>query len=186
MPAREVFAPDGRRWVVRRRWVARYGAASWWDHLGHRWERRRGRRTRRAEHKERGCNGDLSGFAVDSLQDLALVILAAAAIVLLVMVLWPLLLVLVDALVLLVLAVGGACARVVLRRPWAVDAVPDVGDALRWRIIGWRRSGRLRDEIAEAFERGLPLPGGDLDRPPRSVDEPGSEHLGEGAAGPPR
>ncbi len=176
MPSRDVRAPDGHVWVVRRRWVARYGVEPWWAHLRDRLERRARRRS--------GLGDDLSSIGANDLTDLVLVALGTVAIIVFVTVVWPLLFVLLDLIVLILLALGGAVTRVLLRRPWAVDAVPDIGDALRWRVVGWRRSGRLRDEIADAIERGLPVPGGAFAGMPRSGDDTDGRRRGDEPAGP--
>jgi hypothetical protein len=129
---------------------------------------------------------NLSTAGVNDLAELVLVVIAAVVIIAFVTFVWPLLFVLVDLIVLILLALGGAVTRVVLRRPWAVDAVPDIGDALRWRVVGWRRSGRLRDEIAGAIEQGLPVPGGAFAAMPQTGDDADGRRLCEEPAGPSR
>jgi hypothetical protein len=46
--------------------------------------------------------------------------------------------------------------RVALGRPWTVEARRE--DArrpqFRWKVVGWRRSGEVVDEVADALERG--------------------------------
>lgn len=145
------------RWLIRRRWVARFGPERWWERIADRVDARRRRR------RERGGASDAldlaDGCAVDALSDLALVAVVVVAVVVFVLFVWPLLLALVDLLALLVLAVAGGVARVLLRRPWAVDAVADDGRAHRWRVVGWRASGRVRDAVAAALARGEVPPG---------------------------
>ena len=47
-------------------------------------------------------------------------------------------------------------AKVLLRRPWIVEAavVDAPGRRIRWHVIGWRRSGRVAEEVLEAVARG--------------------------------
>jgi hypothetical protein len=70
----------------------------------------------------------------------------------------PLLLALLDLLVLLLLLVLGVAARVLLRRPWTVEA--RTGDEVRtWKVVGWQASGALVDDVAERLQAGVSLPG---------------------------
>lgn len=122
---------DGRAWVVRRRWAPRHVsmARSWL-------ERRRA---------ERG-GGDGSGWAdlftlPADLDDLAFVAIAIAVIVLLFVAGVPLLLAVVDLAVVLVLTLLGVLARVVLRRPWTVEARSDDGSVVERQVVGWRAAG---------------------------------------------
>jgi hypothetical protein len=66
----------------------------------------------------------------------------------------PLALILVDAAALAVLLVGGILARVLLRRPWTVEAASSSGHRLTRRVVGYRNALRVRDEAAEGLRRG--------------------------------
>jgi hypothetical protein len=94
----------------------------------------------------------------------SLVILVGAVVVAVVLV--PLLLFGIE-LILLGFLVGAAIlGRGVLGRPWVVQArrTSDTAPALTWRVIGWRRSGRLIDEVARALAAGLePSPSEDAE-----------------------
>lgn len=74
----------------------------------------------------------------------------------------PLLLLLVDILVVLLLTVLAIPARVLLRRPWTVEAVRVTADAEQDRfvteVVGWRRALATRDEIADKLRAGHPAP----------------------------
>jgi len=76
-------------------------------------------------------------------------------------VLLPLLLVLLDFLVVVVLALA-IPARVLLRRPWTIEAVPatEEGHDNRFstQVVGWRRARRVRDEIVQKLRDGYPSP----------------------------
>jgi hypothetical protein len=78
----------------------------------------------------------------------------------------PLLLVLLDAAVLLVLAAAGVIAKVVLRRPWEVEAVGPA-DRLTWRVVGWGRSRRAVAAVTQRLGRGEVPPTDSPSFPPR-------------------
>ncbi len=87
------------------------------------------------------------------LDALAFVIVIVLAVLFLVFVGWPLVLIGVDlAWVTLVLIVG-TIGRVVLGRPWRVEARSD-GEVREWFVPGFRASGRLRDDLANQFRHG--------------------------------
>jgi hypothetical protein len=43
--------------------------------------------------------------------------------------------------------------RIVLRKPWTVEARSG-SERRRWRVVGWGRAGEVVEEIALALERG--------------------------------
>jgi hypothetical protein len=51
---------------------------------------------------------------------------------------------------------AGLIGRLVFRRPWIVEATSTgrPPQTLVWKVPGWRRSGRLIDEITEALAAG--------------------------------
>lgn len=147
-----VEAPDGRRWVVRRRWAPRLGSETLWARF-----RRRSRGTAR-----RG--GRLSdGLDVaDGCIDLELLLLAVAVITVLVLAIFvviPVLVAVVDLLVLIVLGILGVVGRVLFRRPWTIEARADDGTCRTWKKVGWRASREHRDEIAQLLAAGITPPG---------------------------
>ena len=120
-------SPDGTAWVVRRRWLP--GTST--DSITTRF----GRRFRRVAERSDGLDvdpgcGEVLGEGI------------AAAIALI-------------AIVLLLLAGAILVARVVLRRPWIVEAVDADGDAHRWDVVGWRASGAACTTVAQHLEAGL-------------------------------
>lgn len=57
---------------------------------------------------------------------------------------------------LLALLVSAAIgSRVLLQRPWTVEAVSDAGDRITWEVVGWRASGERRDEVVEMIRAGI-------------------------------
>lgn len=148
--ARRVVAPDGTEWTVRRRWVhapirprwrgTRDGDAFDWLDLG-------------------GGLGD-SGILGVIAAIFVIVVLAA----LIAFVLLPLAILLLEVLVFLLLAGLGLLGRVLLRRPWRIEARAEGGPgAARPPIVrsvsGWRDSRDAIAELAAELERGaLPAP----------------------------
>jgi hypothetical protein len=86
-----------------------------------------------------------------------------ATVVLVVLLLWfvvfPLLFLAADVLIVVVLAAAGVAIRVLLRRPWIVEAVSDDDPTQRheWPVVGWRASGQAATGIAEAIDLGHPV-----------------------------
>lgn len=150
-----VVAPDGTAWVVRRRWMPGRDTSSLWDRFRRR-VRHVGRRARGAgEGLDAAADGaELLGGTVAAL------VAAVAVVLLLVFVVVPLLLALAEVAALLVVAGLILMARVVLRRPWVVEAVPDAGVVQRWDLVGWQASGAACLAVAQRLEAGiLPPPG---------------------------
>jgi hypothetical protein len=145
--ATTVRDPQGREWRVRRRWLARpfrrpaflgegrdgsSRGESWWGEL-----------------VPFPDLGDLVGSIV-------VAIIAAALVIVFVVLVWPLLVALVDAVVLLLAALIGIAGRVLLGRPWIVEArrLDGVSEPLEWRVTGWHRSRLAISEIRTAIARG--------------------------------
>jgi hypothetical protein len=73
----------------------------------------------------------------------------------------PLLLFGVELIILGFLIAVGVLSRTLLRRAWVVQATPsgEARPALAWKVIGWRRSGRVIGEVAAQLSSGLePVP----------------------------
>jgi hypothetical protein len=102
-----------------------------------------------------GPRADAAEFAFWGLDDLPAGIAIAIVVGVLAILAIPLLLFIVE-IALAILLVGVALiARVLLRRPWTVEAVTsDPEDVLRWKVVGWRRSGQIVEEIARVLEAG--------------------------------
>jgi len=155
----EVTGPDGTRWTVRRRWTPRWARID----VGGRFRLVRRHRTRQwtTEDEERPADGkdrrwwdvvDLPpGCDVDALAWLV-------GIVCVVLLLWfvvvPLLLVLFDVVVVVVLLALGTVARVLLRRPWRIEANARDGRRVERLVVGWRASSDAVAELAEDVRSG--------------------------------
>jgi hypothetical protein len=100
-----------------------------------------------AEHGT-GCL-DLLGEGIVVLLVVILVVLAAVFLVI------PLLVAVFDVALVLLAAIAGVLVRIVLRRPWTVEARASDGTARQWRVVGWRASGRRRAEITEQLTAGV-------------------------------
>ncbi|HKG01658.1 MAG TPA: hypothetical protein VKB03_00640 [Conexibacter sp.] len=152
MRGRIVTAPDGERWLVGRRWLNRPAPRPWTN-----WRRSR-KRTDGGE-PSGGWLPDAALSGVDSLGGLGLVIGAIVVIFLLVFVLLPLIGVAFELALLIGFVMSGLFGRVVLRRPWTIEAVslerPDRRSA--FNVTGWRRSRRSLAALGSAIETtGLP------------------------------
>lgn len=132
---------------MRRRWLPQMGARTAWERA-----RRRGRRSTEGA----STAGDVSLFSALLIQDGAVllrwVVIAVVATVLLFMTTF-LLVVELAILALLVLAAIGS--RVLLKRPWTVEAVSAAGDRLTWNVVGWRASVARRDAVVEMIRAGI-------------------------------
>jgi hypothetical protein len=147
MGRRTVIAPDGERWRVGRRWLNRSPPKPWT-----RWRRNR--------------KGNDDGDLVDTLAPDLLTgavdgpagLVAAAAVVvviaLLVFVLLPLIGIAFELALLIGFVMSGLFGRVVLRRPWTIEAISLDDPARRhaFAVVGWRRSGRSLAALASAIQ----------------------------------
>ncbi|GAA5188286.1 hypothetical protein GCM10023322_38670 [Rugosimonospora acidiphila] len=187
-----VFAPDSTSWRVRVVWQPR------WRPLARRFGGWRRTRKRSEPTPARAGSGgaaslnDLSGPAelaqdvaragggggggggwFDNLaDDLLIGILVIIGLILFGFLFWwlllPLLLLVVDVVVVVCLAAVAIPARVLLRRPWTVEARCDrTGKRHRTDVVGWRAALRARDRIADQLRLGQfsPVPPGDRAAP---------------------
>lgn len=98
-----------------------------------------------------------SGPGIGGLDDLGTAIVVVLGLVVVALVVIPLLLFGIELIVLALLIAAGIVGRTLLGRPWVVQAVPmqDGAEALTWRVVGWRRSSRLIDEVSGSLGSGL-------------------------------
>jgi hypothetical protein len=142
---KEVIAPDGSRWRVRRRWLEQPLPAL-----------RKRLRERRAD-LNAGDALDALWFA-DGIDSVAPAVAIGIFAVLVVVVVLPLLGVAIELLVLLVLLGAGVFSRVVLRRPWVVEAqcLDDGGRSIDYAVPGWRASSRAIEELRRTIAAAGP------------------------------
>lgn len=143
--AQHVTTPDGLEWRVGRQWLTR------------RWRKpspwRRGTGSEVASTVAQGVPADSAGGV--------LVIVGLIALVLIVV---PLLLFGIELVIVGSLLAASLLGRVLLRRPWVVQAKvlapPGTERVLEWEVAGWRRSHRLIDEVVSDLRAGRnPDPG---------------------------
>ena len=138
-----VVAPDGVEWRVARRWSSRRFGWTW---------QRRGVASDAASSFGQGIGG------VDFGQGGLVVVAALAAALILI----PLLFFGIELIVLGALLAAGVVSRVVLRQPWVIEATSSdpltSGRHLEWRVIGWRNSNALIDQVASDLAAGREPP----------------------------
>jgi len=144
----KVTDPSRVEWAVRVVWAPRHRAL--FRRIGAWRKRKRGN-----ESKSRWDGPDLSWLPADDI--FFWVVVALLAILIGVLLLWwvviPLLLLVLDGLIVFILVLVGISARVLLRRPWTVEA--ESASATRQiEITGWRRALRARDGIALGLKTG--------------------------------
>jgi hypothetical protein len=148
-----VRTPSGVEWRIGRRWLSR--PLPRWRSLP------AGKAT--AEAFSMPDAGGPDEFAT------GLVILLGVVVVAVVLI--PLLLFGIELIIVGLVVAAGILGRGLLGRPWVVQATPldNPARSLAWTVVGWRRSGRLIDEVAASLSSGLdPAPGepADLIRTP--------------------
>jgi hypothetical protein len=135
-----VKAPDGGRWRVRRRWMDRP-----LPNL---------RRRFRANRSEGVEDGLLAGLPDAGAADGWWAIAIPIVLILIVFVLLPLLGVALELIAVIFVFCSGLVGRLFLGRPWIVEAAPQEseGAPLVFPIKGWRRSGKVADQLAREIE----------------------------------
>ncbi len=142
--ARTLRTPSGEEWRVGRRWIGRDMP---------RWRKVRMRKVESDPSLYVPGGGDL--------EDLALGVLLLVGGVVVVVILIPLLLFGVELIALGFLIAASILGRSLLGRPWVIRAAPvdgDAGETISWKVVGWRRSSRLIDEVATALAAGMAPP----------------------------
>ncbi len=138
-----VVAPDGVEWRVGRRWPTR--------RLGWTWKRR--------GVASEAISGLGQGIGGVDFQGGALVVVGALAVLL---ILIPLLFFGLELIVLGALLAAGVAARVVLRQPWLIEARSSdpltPGRLLEWRVVGWRKSHNLIEQVVSDLAAGREPP----------------------------
>jgi hypothetical protein len=148
-----IDAPDGRHWTVQRRWLPRMGAETVWARF-HRRFRQAMRRAGDAADADPGC---LEVFGEGVVAGALILI----GLLLLIFVLLPLLFAVVDLIIVVLLALLSVAGRVLLRRPWTVEATSADGLAATWKVVGWRASDDKIREVAANLAAGIePQPQG--------------------------
>ena len=136
MAVRTVVDPEGRTWRVKRRWLSR--SVSW-----------RGPRDLTPPGPDL-VDAGLLADDLGCLPALGIVVTVAIAVALAVFFVLPAIVFAVELVLVLVLLLVGALARVLFRRPWTVEArVKGTNLGREWKVVGWRASGELVDQVTE-------------------------------------
>lgn len=138
-------APDGDQWQVRRRWLDRPVPKI--------------RRSLPNARDEVALESGLETLSAGVGDSIPLAIGVAIGVALLVFFLLPLIGVALEIVLLLMLLSSGIIGRVLLRRPWTVEAVNlnHPQQSAGFAVEGWQRSSRAIDELARTIPvSGLP------------------------------
>ncbi|MEU4216118.1 hypothetical protein [Actinoplanes sp. NPDC026623] len=160
-----VTAPEGIPWNVRVVWAPR------WRALARRFGGWRSKRSGSGDAFDGALQlgGDLptsgggggggggGGFDLgDEIAAIAIILVVfVVGVALFWWVLLPLLLVVLDIVIVLILLAMSIVARVLLRRPWTVEATAPGQGRITNHVVGWRAALRRRDEIADSLRHGL-------------------------------
>ncbi len=139
-----VVAPDGTAWRVSLRWLPR--PPRW---LGF------GSARRRRSGEGRGWAWAEGSFDLaPDLELAALVVAVVVAVLLAGLFVFPALVFVLDVLLVVLLAGVAVAGRVLLRRPWVVEARSGTRSQ-EWRVVGWRASRRAIRSVADDLRRGV-------------------------------
>lgn len=138
--ASTVTSPDGRRWTVRRRWLP------WKPRL----KKPRLPSVRKDRFDTRPWTTAEWGLDLATMGWFGLAIVLVIAMVFFV---WPIGFLLVELLLVALFAAGGIVARILLRRPWLLDA-ETAGEKRTWAVSGWRASEDALRGIRSAVQGG--------------------------------
>ena len=104
--------------------------------------------------------GDLFDFADFSLGGILVGLALAILVVLLFLVVWPLVALAIEIVLVIIVFLVALAGRLVFRRPWRIVARTrgSIRSTLAWHVVGWRASGRVIDEVADALAAGQTQP----------------------------
>lgn len=112
---------------------------------------------------------------VGGLDNLGAAVIVLLGVVVVAIVVVPLLLFGVELILLGLLVAAGIVGRTLLGRPWIVQASPLAGETedSSWRVVGWRRSNRLIDEVVASLRAGLDPSPAEAPQPAPTTQLPG-------------
>jgi hypothetical protein len=140
-----VTSPGGDRWQVRRRWLDRPVPKI--------------RRSLGETNDSWALEGGLEAFLAGVGESIPVAIGAAIAVALLVFFLLPLIGVALELTILIALLSSGIVGRVLLRRPWTIEAInlDAPQQSTTFAVKGWQGSRRAIDELTKTIAvSGLP------------------------------
>jgi hypothetical protein len=150
LKASTAISPDGDRWQVRRRWLDRPAPKI--------------RRSMGEAKEGTALESSFEAFSGAAAESIPLAIGAAIVVALLVFFLLPLIGIALELAILIALLSSGLVGRLLLRRPWTIEAVnlDRPQQSVAFAVKGWRRSRRALDELTTT----IPASG-----PPRQISE---------------
>lgn len=172
--SRAVKAPDGSAWTIERHWAPR---PRWWRGLEECSRDRRRAREKEKEHDHRkGGWGWLDVLQIGDVEapiGAVLLIIAVALVVFLIVWFgWPMFVFALDTLLFIPLVLLTILTRVVLRRPWMLEAATSASPrgprSVIWKVVGWRRSSRAADRMAKAIAANGDVAGSPPEETPRA------------------
>jgi hypothetical protein len=106
-----------------------------------------------------GAAQDASWLAPDGAESFGAWLAIVVGTIVVAVVVIPLLLFGIELILLGLLIAAAILGRALLGRPWLVRAQQVDGSALEmaWRVVGWRRSGRVIEELTSALAAGTAL-----------------------------
>ena len=96
-----------------------------------------------------------SGCALDIGEGIVAGLLVLVVVLVAIFVLIPLVVALVEIVGLALIAVAVLASRVLLRRPWVIEAATGDESRYEWRVVGWRASGATVASLARHLQAGL-------------------------------
>lgn len=108
-----------------------------------------------------------------------LAVIAVAMVVFLVI--WPIVAIALELILIVLICLVGDAGRVLFRRPWTVIARSEATGSPRrheWRVVGWRRSTRLIEDVINSLKSGTDLPADATTSGPsaRPIPQPGASN----------
>jgi hypothetical protein len=139
---RRVQQPDGTEWTVGRRWSGRQ-----WPRLRRWWRGKRG---------DGWLDAPFDIGGLDDLAGAAIVFIGLVLAVVFVLFVVPLLVLAVEVVVAVLLIGVGVLGRILFRRPWVIEAHARRGvkPSRAWRVVGWRESARVIEEVGAELAAG--------------------------------
>lgn len=141
-------------WRVRRRWLPGH---AWYARRWGAWRRRR-KVDDAVDLADLPLGGGGGWSPTDLLDDILIGVAVLAAFAVVVWLLWfvllPILLGFLDVLFVLVAGIIGLVGKELFRRPWTVSADGPDNQHREWKVVGWRRAGRVRHAVEEALVSG--------------------------------
>lgn len=145
-------SPDGRTWRVEVRWLP--WAPRW------RGPRKRSRDKDDVRWYDWIDIGEPFAWFDEGLGGFVTAIVLVVLVVMAALFVLPAFIFIVEVLIVALVVIAGIALRVLLRRPWLVDAylVEDRRTHFTWKVVGWRRTEGAMESVAEQLRAGIAVP----------------------------